>query len=225
MEENESQRRIEAVVFDLDGLVFNTEHVFHAAGEELLRRRGMEMPEDLHRTMMGRRAEEAYPILVERMGLSDTVEEIVLETRSIFFDLLDDVLQPMPGLFELLDLVESRGLPKAIATSSRRAYLEDLLGRYELTERFSLLLSSEDVTQGKPNPEIYLKAAERLGVSASRMLVFEDSENGSRAAAAAGAVTVSVPHEHSRTMDFSMATHVVEGLGDPVIRRLLATAD
>lgn len=217
----EGQPRIEAVVFDLDGIVFNTENVFHASGEELLRRRGLEMPEDLHRNMMGRRAVEAYPMLVERMGLDEPVDRIIEETREIFFGLLDAHLAPMPGLFELLDAIEDRGLPKGIATSSGRAYLEDMLGRFELTSRFRMLLSAEDVGRGKPHPEIYEKAAERMGVEPSRMLVLEDSENGTRAAAAAGAFIVSVPHQHSRYMDFSTARHVADGLGDPLILRLL----
>jgi len=88
-------------------------------------------------------------------------------------------------------------------------------------ERFDLLLTSEDVVEGKPHPEIYLTAASRLGVEPGEMLVLEDSENGIRSAAAAGAVAVSIPHEHSRYHDFSTATFIAERLDDPKILRLL----
>jgi len=127
----------------------------------------------------------------------------------------------MPGLFELLAHIESRGLPKGVATSSRRPYIESLLGHFQLMDRFNVTLTAEDVTQGKPHPEIYLTAAARIGVSPAEMLVLEDSEMGTRSAAAAGAVAVSVPHEHSRQHDFSTAYLVAEGLHDPRILRLV----
>jgi HAD superfamily hydrolase (TIGR01509 family) len=214
-------RPILAVCFDLDGLVFNTEDVFNAAGRELLRRRSMEMHLDVLREMMGRRSEEAFAILVERTGLIETVPVLLEEARRIFADLLEVQLAPMPGAFDLFDHIDALALPMAVATSSHRAYCEDLLGRFDLLERFEFTLTAEDVTHGKPHPEIYLAAAKRLGVPPSRMLVLEDSEIGTRAAAAAGAVVVSVPHDHSRHMDFTPATLVAEGLGDPRIRNWL----
>ena len=127
----------------------------------------------------------------------------------------------MPGLFELLTHIEERGLPKGVATSSRRPYIESLLVHFKLMDRFHVTLTAEDVTRGKPHPEIYLTAASRIGVAPAEMLVLEDSEMGTRSAAAAGAVAVSVPHEHSRSQDFSAAYDIATGLHDPKILRLL----
>ncbi len=112
----------------------------------------------------------------------------------------------MPGLFELLDIVDESRLPKAVATSSPREYMENLLGRFDLLHRFPVTLTAEDVTHGKPHPEIYLTAATRLNVHPGRMMVLEDSETGSRAGASAGAVVVSVPNIHTSKGDFGMAT-------------------
>jgi HAD superfamily hydrolase (TIGR01509 family) len=214
--------RISAVVFDLDGLMFNTEEVFNAAGRELLRRRGHEMSEQLLAAMMGRRAHEAFALLVETLGLDETVDELMAESDAIFHAMLEHGIAPMPGLFELLAVIERRGLPKGVATSSGRAYLEGILRRFELLERFPLTLAAEDVVQGKPHPEIYLAAARRLGVEPGAMLVLEDSEAGTRAAAEAGAVIVSVPHRHSAAHDFSRAAFVAESLIDPRVLALLA---
>ncbi len=127
----------------------------------------------------------------------------------------------MPGLFELLGDVDERGLPRAVATSSPHDYMREMLGRYELFDGFAHHLAAEDVTHGKPEPEIYLKAAERLGVQPAEMMVLEDSEAGTRAAASAGAVVVSVPNRHTQVHDFSVATHVVSSLEVSVIRLLL----
>jgi HAD superfamily hydrolase (TIGR01509 family) len=212
---------IKAVVFDFDGLMFNTEEIFNRSGQELLRRRSLEMTPDLLALMMGRRADEAFPLMIAALGLTETPAELRAEERVIFQDLLWTHVAPMPGLFELLTHLEQRAIPKGVATSSRRPYIESVLQKFELVERFDLLLTSEDVVEGKPHPEIYLTAASRLGVRPAEMLVLEDSENGTRSAAAAGAVAVSIPHEHSRHHDFSSATFVAERLDDPKILRLL----
>ena len=212
---------IRAVVFDLDGLMFNTEDVFDLAGHELLRRRGLAMTDAIRDGMLGRRPPEAFKHLMAMTGIDEPVERLQAESREIFFGLLDRHLQPMPALFELLGHLEQRGLPKGVATSSPRAYMEDLLTRYRLLPRFALTLTAEDVARGKPEPDIYLKAAQSLGVRPAEMLVLEDSEAGTRAAAAAGAVIVSVPHRHTARHDFSTASHVASSLGDPLIYRLL----
>ncbi len=212
---------IKAVVFDFDGLMFNTEEIFNRSGRELLRRRGREMTPELLSLMMGRRSDEAFPLMIAALGLTESPADLRAEERAIFQDLLWKHVAPMPGLFELLSHLDERSVPKGVATSSRRPYIESVLRKFELVERFDLLLTSEDVVEGKPHPEIYLKAAGRLGVEPGEMLVLEDSENGIRSAAAAGAVAVSIPHEHSRYHDFTAATFIAERLDDPKILRLL----
>jgi len=213
---------VKAAVFDLDGLMFNTEEIFDLAGDELLKRRSLRMTDEIRRSMMGRRAPEAYQKLLELTGLDEPMDALIEEARAIFMDLLDDRLQPMPGLFELIDHLGHLRLPIGVATSSYREYVEDLLGRYELLAKFDAMLTMEDVTRGKPDPEIYLLAAERLGVAPTEMIVFEDSEAGTKAASAAGAVTISVPHRHTSSHDFSSATQVVSSLGDSRIYELLS---
>jgi HAD superfamily hydrolase (TIGR01509 family) len=127
----------------------------------------------------------------------------------------------MPGLHNLLERIESRGLVKGVATSSGRKYLEEILNRFELLPRFHVTLAAEDVTHGKPHPEIYLTAARRLGVNPQEMLVLEDSHAGTTAAVSACAFVVSVPSEHTRHLDFSHATYVATRLDDPYVLQLL----
>ena len=127
----------------------------------------------------------------------------------------------MPGLLELLAALEKAEIPKAIATSSGRDLLDEVFGRFDLRCRFQFILTAEDITRGKPHPEIYLAAAERFGRDPQHTLVLEDSQNGCRAAAAAGALTVAVPGEHSRGHDFSAASLVVESLADSRLYEVL----
>jgi len=212
---------IRAVVFDLDGLMFNTEEIFDRTGIELMRRRGGEMTSELRSQMMGRRPHEAFAIMIETMNLDDSVEYLMAESEEIFVNGLETHLAPMPGLYEVLEQIDRRAIPKAVATSSPRDYMEGILGRFDLLQRFTLTLTAEDVTHGKPHPEIYLQAAQRLQITPAEMLVFEDSQAGTQAAAAAGSVVVSVPHEHSRSHDFTSATHIAESLHDPYVLEMI----
>jgi HAD superfamily hydrolase (TIGR01509 family) len=210
-----------AVVFDLDGLMFNTEDLYQEVGAELLRRRGCVFTQELLDQMMGRPSHIALQLMIDAHTLKATVGELLAETDEIFPGILRERLAPMPGLVQLLTALESNNIPKAIATSSRRSFVEHVLGIFNYQPRFSPILTSEDIKLGKPDPEIYLLAASRLGVSPPEMLVLEDSQNGCRSAVAAGAITVAVPGAHSRSHDFTGATLIAESLRDPKIYALL----
>jgi HAD superfamily hydrolase (TIGR01509 family) len=212
---------IQAAVFDLDGLLVNTEELYQHVGSELLRRRGKTFGTDLLDAMMGRPPAVSLAIMIEWHGLPDTVETLAAETGAIFAGLADERLEPMPGAMDLVDALAGRGLPRAVATSSGPAFAHDVLGRVGLLDRFAFVLTSADVVNGKPDPEIYLAAAARLGVDPAAMIVFEDSHNGCRAAVAAGAVVVAVPGGHSRRHDFTGARLIADSLADPRIAGLL----
>lgn len=209
---------IKAVVFDLDGLMFNTEELYDVVMHELCRRRGLTFTETLRVRMMGRPGEQAFIEMIEHHTLHhEQPATLLAESDIIFIDLLEARLAPMPGLLDLLAALERSGIPKAIGTSSRRKYVDYVLGRFDLSERFEFILTSENVTHGKPAPEIYLTAAACHGVQPSEMLVLEDSQNGCRAAIAAGTFAVAVPGEHSRSHSFTGASLVAESLADPRI--------
>ncbi|HMC10811.1 MAG TPA: HAD family phosphatase [Pirellulaceae bacterium] len=210
-----------AVVFDLDGLMFNTEELYQEVGTELLRRRGYVFTQELLDQMMGRPSQIALQMMIDTHTLKSTVEELLAETDEIFPEILRTRLAPMPGLVELLAALEQKAVPKGIATSSRRSFVERVLGTFGYQPRFSPILTSEDITHGKPHPEIYLKAAERLNVTPGEMVVLEDSQNGCRAALAAGAITIAVPGEHSRRHDFTGVALVADTLCDKRIYGLL----
>ncbi len=212
---------MQAVTFDMDGLMFNSEDVYTLAGSELLSRRGCQFTPELKDEMMGLPPQKTFEVMINWHALSEPWHVIAAESNQIFLGLLEQHLATMPGLLELLDALEHAKIPKAIATSSSRRLADACLGPFQLAPRFSFILTSEDITHGKPNPEIYLLAARRFGVPPGEMLVLEDSQNGCRAAAAAGAFTVAVPGEHSRRQDFSSANLIIESLKDARLYRTL----
>ncbi len=184
---------IRAVVFDLDGLMFNTEDLYNLVGRELLARRGTVYTQDLAEKMLGRRTPEALQIMIDWHALPDSVEQLTEETQQIMEGLLDGHVRPMPGLTDLLDALCASRRPIGIATSSRRVHATALLSRFRWQDRFRFVLTGEDVQHGKPHPEIYLQASQRIDVPPQEMMVLEDSPVGCQAALAAGAFTVAVP--------------------------------
>lgn len=209
-----SNNHLHAVVFDLDGLLFNTEELYQQVGTELLRRRGKAFEADLLNAMMGRPQPVALQMMIDWHALTCTVGDLASETEEVFEEILDQQLALMPGAAKLIAALEHKSIPRAIATSSGRNFVRDVLSRFELEPKFQFILTCEDITHGKPHPEIYLKAAEKFGVKPAEMLVLEDSQNGCRAAVAAGAWTVAVPAGHSQEHIFEGAALIADTLAD-----------
>lgn len=215
---------LQAVVFDLDGLMFNTEELYEEVGEILLQRRGCHFSEQLKRETMGLTDRVSLQIMIERHGLDATVDQLQAESDGLLAELLPTRLRPLPGLDELLAALESVPIPKAIATSSGRSYTATVLSRAGFERRFQFVLTGEDVREGKPSPEVYLSAARQFGLPPTALMVLEDSENGCRAGVAAGAYTVAVPGPHSRHHDFDGVALVAQSLADARIYRALRLA-
>jgi HAD superfamily hydrolase (TIGR01509 family) len=213
--------KICAVVFDLDGLMFDTEALFFRASSETLAARGKEFTPEIMQAMIGRRSTEVGPVMKALAGLDEPVEDLVAEVRKRFFDEWDTAVHPTPGLFVLLEHLRRRRLPLAVATSSGHAYADGLLSRHGLKEMFHFVLAAEDVTRGKPDPQIYRMAAERFRVEPGSILVLEDSPAGLAAAKAAGTIAVGIPHEHSPVEGLSAADLIVPRLDDPALLQMI----
>ena len=212
---------IRAVAFDMDGLMFNTEDLYDQVGQILLQRRGLRFTHELKMMMMGRPGTTAFEIMIAECNLDDSAATLQQESDQIFQDLLPAGIRTMPGLIELLDHLESLDLPKAVVTSSHRNFAQRALGFFDLEPRFRFVLTAEDVVNGKPHPEMYVTAAQKLNVSPYQLLALEDSLFGTQSAKAAGAITIAVPTEHSRGVDFGHVDHVADSLKDPNIFELL----
>ena len=213
---------IRSIVFDLDGLLLDTEPIFEEAASRLLARRGLAPVAEVFQAMMGIPARQALQHFRAHYGLSETVTELATESGQLFFEVLGEQPAPlMTGVRELLDELERRGLPKAIATSSSARYVERILQPHELQQRFAFVLTCDDVRQGKPFPEVYEKAAARFGHAPTEMLVFEDSPNGLRAAKAAGARCIVVPHCRVPIGEITLADAILPSLAAPELGEIL----
>jgi len=217
-----ASRQIRAVAFDMDGLMFDTESLYSDVGRELMRRRGFDYPDDLCHAVMGTPPETSFTTMIDWFSLSDTWEELQDESDAVFLELVKGGFSMMPGLPELLAEIERLGLPKAVCTSSAPKLAGPVLACHNMAPRFDFVLTAADVVQGKPNPEIYLKAAARFGIEPAEMMVLEDSVLGTEAALAAGALTFTVLAEHNISRSFPKETRLVNRLDAP---RVLAALD
>jgi HAD superfamily hydrolase (TIGR01509 family) len=198
------------VVFDMDGVLVDSEPVHERANAEYLAGLGVTLDPELADDMMGRRVRELTDALAQRLGLEP--ERVFSDREAIFWRLLDQGLQPMPGLQAAVDRLAGAGLPLAVATSGTRAYVDHVLDRLQVRAAFAAVVSGEDVRNGKPDPEIYLLAAERLHADPGDCVAVEDTTHGIAAAHGAGMRTVAVTHPLNATLDLSAADAVVADL-------------
>lgn len=213
---------LRAVVFDLDGILANTEDLYEKACETVLGRRGRTYDPPLREQMMGRPVADAIRIMLDHHGFDDPLEAMMQECRDALSGLMETSLAPMPGVHELMGQLEKSNVPKAVATSALGEYADYVLTHLHLKPRFQFVLTSEDIRCGKPDPEIYLLAASQLELPPTAIMVLEDSANGCRAAVSAGAFTVAVPNRHTKNHNFTGTRFVADTLADPRILTALA---
>ena len=195
---------IEAVVFDLDGVLLDSEQVWDEARERLAHERGGRWHAQAQREMMGMSSTEWSRYMHETIGLPEPPEEISRAVVERLSELYRRHLPVVPGAREAVERLAERW-PLGLASSSNRELIELALDLLGVARRFEATVSSEEVARGKPAPDVYLEAARRLGVHPSRAAAVEDSHNGILAAHAAGMRVVAIPNRHFPPSDDALA--------------------
>jgi HAD superfamily hydrolase (TIGR01509 family) len=186
---------IEAVIFDLDGVLLDSEQVWDEAREQLAKERGGRWNENAQRDMMGMSSLEWSRYMHEVIGLPEPPEEISREVVERMAKLYREHLPVVPGAREAVERLAARW-PLGLASSSNRELIDLALELLGVKHLFKATVSSEEVARGKPAPDVYLEAARRLGVAPTHAAAIEDSENGIRAAKAAGIRVIAIPNRH-----------------------------
>jgi HAD superfamily hydrolase (TIGR01509 family) len=200
-----------ALIFDMDGLLVDSEPRSDIAMDRFLARRMLENDQDLMQQLLGRRLPEAITIVKAWFELDGDVEALTQEYGETRLDALRQGIPVMPGAREIIAWAKELGLPCALATSSQRSHADVSLEAAGLTGQFDAEATGDEVSDGKPAPDLFLLAAERLGVEPSRCLVFEDAPVGVQAARAAGMMVVWIPNDHSRSLAMPVAPDWIAG--------------
>jgi HAD superfamily hydrolase (TIGR01509 family) len=195
---------IEAVVFDLDGVIVDSEHVWDDVRQDLAEERGGSWHDQASRDMMGMSSPEWSRYMHDVIGLSEPPEEINAEVVRRLEALYREEIPLLPGAVEAVQSLAARW-PLGLASSSNRELIDLVLETSGLGRHFKATVSSEEVPRGKPAPDVYLEAARRLGVDPARCAAVEDSENGIRSAKSSGMHVIAIPNPQYPPADDALA--------------------
>lgn len=202
-------KRLEAVLFDMDGVIIDSEPLWTEAEIQFLARRSLSYSPQLKAVLMGRDSREAVGILIEYYNLSESVDDVIEERNELVAGLFRELLQPIPYALDLVKSVRHSGVKTSMGSSSPKRLIELVMDKFSIAGLFDLVLSGDQVARGKPAPDIYLTAARELGVIPDNCLVIEDAPNGVASAKAAG----------MRCLAISTSTNAAElAMADKVVR-------
>jgi beta-phosphoglucomutase len=200
-----------AAVFDMDGTLIDNMHVHREAWRIFLERKGLPFDEDqYHRNNTGT-ITEIIPRFFPQASDPAEAYRLGMEKEAVYREIYRGRIVPLPGLVGFLDALRTAGIHIALATAADKGNIDFTLDELGIRDRFDALVGSEDVQRGKPHPDVYLRAADRLGLSPEHCLAFEDSHSGIRAALDAGMRVVGLATTHSREELAGYPLHAILG--------------
>jgi HAD superfamily hydrolase (TIGR01509 family) len=186
---------VKGIIYDLDDLMVNSFFVHEKAWNILFAKYGhriQDLPAETHATYVGWRISEILKELIKYFNLKVDYKTLYQKRQEIFLELVKKELPLMPGLMESLNLFKDNGLKIGLASSGTRPYIDLVLTKYKLHNYFDITVTGDDVFKGKPDPEIYSQACQKLGLKPDRCVVLEDAYNGIAAAKSAGCKCIAI---------------------------------
>lgn len=208
----------QAVIFDMDGLLVDTEPVWQVTENAMLTERGKQPDHEIRRSLVGLRMFDFWQGMSRAYGLTESLDVLGAEIIDRMVAMIEAGVDSRPGARELLVYLYERRIPCAIASSSPLALIDAVVKAHGWSSFFQIHVSGDEVISGKPAPDIYLEAAKRLGVDPSDCLALEDSPNGARAAVAAGMICYAIPDTSHTTLSafVPITPYVYDSLHDVV---------
>lgn len=189
-------RDFKAVIFDMDGVISDTQNMHAAVEEKMLNERGINISADeITKRFAGVSGKEMFSAIFSKYGKEADIDELVQEKRERVFEAAKGNIKEIPGTREFIEFLFKRNIPLAVASASRHKFIDLVLSELGLKDRFKTVVSSEDVKKGKPAPDIFLLAAEKMGVDPKKCIVVEDGVSGMIAARSAGMKCIGLVRE------------------------------
>lgn len=204
---------MKALIFDMDGLMIDSERLYFEAERELAKKYNKTVNDETLWKMMGRKPLEALKIFIDDLKLPITTDELLEIRDKIMLIKYKNELLPMKGLFEIIKKFHKK-MKLAVATGAQKKFLDIVINKLNLKNFFNVLMSSDTIINGKPDPEIYLKTIKKLKLLPGECIVLEDSENGALAGKKAGCYTIAVASEYTKYQNFDFADYKAEDLID-----------
>ncbi|AWI26663.1 HAD family hydrolase [Flavobacterium pallidum] len=202
---------IQTVIFDMDGVIVDTEPVHHFAYNQHFNDLNIDVPAEMYATFTGFSTKNTYEKLKENFGLPHEVDVLVNRKRELFNDAFDkkEDLYLLEGVENLIKDLHSKGMQLVLASSSAKVTIERVFNRFKLHQYFTYIVSGEDFPKSKPDPAIFIEAARLSGTPIENCIVIEDSTNGVKAAKSAGIYCIGYVSPHSKLQDLSLADKII----------------
>lgn len=205
---------IKAIIFDMDGLMIDSERATYQCYVEVLKKMNLTMSEDFYKKLLGKTLKTVYEIVYEEYGDDFPMNDVLAQVHTLLADSFENHGIPKKqGLIPLLTYLKNNNYLTIVATSSTRKRVDHILDIADLTQYFDDSICGDEVTHGKPHPEVFLKACEKLNVSPEDALVLEDSEAGIQAAYRAHIPVICIP-------DMKYPEHDIEKLATKILSSL-----
>lgn len=207
---------LEAVIFDMDGVIMDSEPIHYETEFEILKRFGVtEYPIEEHAKYVGMRTRDLWDGHIAKYGLDATSEELTVEGDEAYIGALkENDFEPIAGLIDLLQRIKSGNIKMIVASSASRENIKLVLDKFAISDFFEGYVSSQDVKKTKPNPDIFLLAAKTLEVNPENCVVIEDAKHGVQAAVSAGMKCIGYRNQNSGNQDLSKADIILDSHDD-----------
>ena len=214
----ETMKRFEAVIFDMDGLMIDSERVTFECYQERLKDMNLTMDEEFYKTLLGKPIKGIYQRFYDVYGNDFPIQNVIQDVHQLMAERFETEGVPVKkGLVELLHYLKDNNYKTIVATSSNRDRVDKILAQAKITEFFDDSICGDEVTKGKPNPEVFLKSCQKLGVNVDEAIVLEDSEAGIQAAYSGNIDVICIPDMKYPEQEFEkMTTKILDSL-DQVI--------
>jgi HAD superfamily hydrolase (TIGR01509 family) len=212
---------IEAVIFDFDGVLIDSELLWTKADRRMLASHHISYSGGDRHLFTGRSQADAAEIFIKKFGMR-LPRVMVIEQRLASLEEVYSEIEPqlMPGAEQLIKAIHQEGIKLAIASGTPKRIIEAIIKRRNLADFFGAVVSSDEVKRGKPSPDVYLYAASKINAIPEKCVVFEDAQSGALAAKSAGMFCIAVPNEHTKAQDFSMADLIISRLDETTLETI-----
>lgn len=204
---------IKVVIFDLDGVLIDSEALNIQSVVDAFRKVGVELDETKKNYIIGRHPIDYFPIFGKNHGISSEMLKTIDESRhEDFHALWSKVVVLMPGAKKIIPYLKSKKIIIVLATSSSRNAVNKFLNKFNFSKSFSLIITKDDVTKRKPDPQVYNLAKQKVNVKNNEIIVIEDTQLGVESAKSAGLTCVAIPNKYTNSQDFSKADYILKSL-------------
>lgn len=212
---------IKAIIFDMDGLMIDSERVTFECYQEIMKPMDLTMTEEFYKTLLGKPLRGIYETFYGTYGRDFPIESVIKDVHALMAKRFATEGVPIKkGLLPLLSYLKEHNYKTIVATSSNRDRVDTILAQANITQYFDDSICGDEVTHGKPDPEVFLKSCEKLGVKTDEAFVLEDSEAGIQAASSADIKVICIPDMKYPTEEYAKKTYKILDSLDQVIKEL-----